>query len=136
MINAEEEKRDEIIQILKMINTLFKSEKDNNNNLINFYIPMSDGYLNYINENNLNFLYQKAINSNKNVFDIIDKTNLNNNQLNIISKYKNSREKIYYYCSNELENEKQKLKNPNLEEEIFHPDKLQSDEFFIDISNK
>jgi hypothetical protein len=36
MINAEEEKRDEIIQILKMINTLFKSEKDNNNNLINF----------------------------------------------------------------------------------------------------
>ena len=135
MINAEEEKRDEIIQILKMINTLFKSEKDNNNNLINFYIPMSDGYLNYINENNLNFLYQKAINSNKNVFDIIDKTNLNNNQLNIISKYKNSREKIYYYCSNELENEKQKLKNPNLEEEIFHPDKLQSDEFFIDISN-
>ena len=135
MINVEEEKRKDIINILQMINTLFKSEENNNNNLINFYISMSNGYLDYINENNLNFLYEKAINSNKNVFDIIDKNSLNNNQFTIISKYKNSREKIYYYSSNELENEKQKLKNPNLEEEIFHPDKLQADDFFIDISN-
>ncbi len=135
MINVEQEKKKEIINILKMINTLFKSEENSNNKLINFYISMSDGYLNYINENNLNFLYVNSINTDKNVFDIIEKNNLNNKQLNIVSKYKTSREKIYYYCSNELENEKQNLKNPNLEETIFHPDKLQADDFFIDISN-
>ena len=137
MIEAEEQKKDEIINILKMINTLFKSENiSDKNNLINFYISMSDSYLNYIQENNLAFLYLKQINNpTKNVFDLIEKNDLKSEQLKIFQKYKTSREKINYFSSKELENAKNKYRNPKYEEEIFHPDKLEADDFFIDISN-
>ena len=137
MIDIEEEKKDKIISILQMINTLFRSENNSDqNNLINFYISMSDSYLNYIQENNLTFLYLKQINNpKKNVFDIIEKNILNSHQLKIYNKYKTSREKINYFSSRELENAINKYRNPKYKEEKFHPDKFEADDFFIDISN-
>ena len=135
MINSDEEKKDNIISILKMINTIFKSENnDEENILINFYISMSDGYVSFINNNNLGFLYRKQINTYENVFDIIDINNLNEKQLNIISKYKNSREKICNYSTNELDNMKDELKNLETKS-VFKKDKFEPDDFFIDISN-
>ncbi len=137
MIDNVEEKKDKIISILQMINTLFESENNRDqNNLINFYISMSDSYLNYIQENNLTFLYLKQINNpKKNVFDIIEKNILNSHQLKIYNKYKTSREKINYFSSRELENAINKYRNPKYKEEKFHPDKFEADDFFIDISN-
>ena len=136
MIDIEEEKKDKIISILQMINTLFESENNRDqNNLINFYISMSDSYLNYIQENDLTFLYLKQINNpKKNVFDIIEKDILNSHQLKIFNKYKTSREKINYFSSRELENAINKYRNPKYKEEKFHPDKFEADDFFIDIS--
>ena len=136
MIDNVEEKKDKIISILQMINTLFESENNRDqNNLINFYISMSDSYLNYIQENDLTFLYLKQINNpKKNVFDIIEKDILNSHQLKIFNKYKTSREKINYFSSRELENAINKYRNPKYKEEKFHPDKFEADDFFIDIS--
>jgi hypothetical protein len=74
-------------------------------------------------------------NPTKNVFDLIEKNDLKSEQLKIFQKYKTSREKINYFSSKELENAKNKYRNPKYEEEIFHPDKLEADDFFIDISN-
>ena len=49
MINNAQEKKDDIISILKMINTLFKSEsRSKRNKLEKFYIANSEPYTNYI----------------------------------------------------------------------------------------
>ena len=56
MIEASEEKKENIIQILKMINTLFKSENEENKNKLNkFYVSNAEEFINYIKMNNLYF---------------------------------------------------------------------------------
>ena len=58
MIEASEDKKESIIRILKMINTLFKSENEESKNILNrFYLSNSEPYINYIKNNKLYFLY-------------------------------------------------------------------------------
>ena len=58
MIEASQEKKENIIQILKMINTLFKSENEENKIKLNkFYVSNSEDFMHYIKINNLYFLY-------------------------------------------------------------------------------
>ena len=71
MINNAQEKKDEIINILKMVNTLFKSEsKNKKNKLERFYIANSDPYIKYIKDNELYYLYDnKYIKDKDNIFE-------------------------------------------------------------------
>ena len=60
MIEASKEKKNNIIQILKMINTLFKSENEENKVKLNkFYVSNSEPFIRYIKINNFsNFFYK------------------------------------------------------------------------------
>ena len=112
MINAAEEKKQDIINILKMVNTVFKSpSKKAKNKIENFYIANSDDFIKYIKNNNLYFLYDsKLINDNNNIFDKIDKNNynsLNGYQQELFNKYKKSRDIIIDYSNKEYEEVKQ-----------------------------
>ena len=110
MINSAHEKKDDIIGILKMINTLFKSENRKLKNKINkFYIANSNPYMKYIKKNELQFLYDNnCLDKNKNIFENIDFNKLNMQQQEIFNKYKKNREIIYLYSDNELKNAKEK----------------------------
>ena len=79
MINNAQEKKEDIKSMLRMINTLFRSEnKDKKNKIEKFYITNSDTYIKYIKKNELYYLYDnKNIENNKNIFDIIDFNSLN-----------------------------------------------------------
>jgi len=56
MINAAQEKKQDIINILKMVNTVFKSpSKKLKNKIDKFYIAKSDDFIKYIKTNNLYF---------------------------------------------------------------------------------
>ena len=112
MINAAQEKKQDIINILKMVNTVFKSpSKKAKNKIENFYIANSDDFIKYIKNNNLYFLYDsKLINDNNNIFDKIDKNNynsLNGYQQELFNKYKKSRDIIIDYSNKEYEEVKQ-----------------------------
>ena len=128
MIENAQEKKNDIISILKMINTLFKSENKNKKNKIEkFYITNSEKYINYIKKNKLYFLYNtKYIGSKTNVFDNIDFNSLNMEQQLHYNKYKSNRDIIIKYSDKEYKTVKnkqiQKLKdsgkiknvNPNI----------------------
>ena len=153
MINNAQEKKEDIISILKMINTLFKSEsKGKKNKLEKFYIANSDPYTNYIKKNELFFLYDnKYIQEQKNIFDLINFNSLNPRQQEIFNKYKESRETINEFCDNEYQKEKdkeikklqEKGKKLNIDNDIkvnrtnsmLKNKKFRPNDFFIDISN-
>ena len=119
MINAAQDKKDDIINILKMINTLFKSEnKNRRNKLSKFYIANSNPFIKYIKSHNLYFLYDnKAIQNQTNALEEVDYNNLDGYQQEIYNKYKNSREIIINYSENEYniakEKEEDKINNKN-----------------------
>ena len=66
-----EEKRENIINILKMVNTVFKSPtKKSRNKIEKFYIANSEDFIKYIKNNNLYFLYDgDLINEKTNIFE-------------------------------------------------------------------
>ena len=109
MINAAQEKKQDIINILKMVNTVFKSpSKKLKNKIEKFYIANSDDFINYIKSNNLYFLYDiKLINNEGNLFDKINYSNLNGYQQELYNKYKKSRDIIIDYSNKEFEVVKQ-----------------------------
>ena len=58
MINAAQEKRDDIIGILKMINTLFKSENEKRKSKLNkFYLANSAPFMKFIKSHNLSLFF-------------------------------------------------------------------------------
>jgi hypothetical protein len=104
MIEASQEKKDSIIRVLKMINTLFKSENEENKNTINkFYVSNSESFINYIKLNNLYFLYDsKNINNSKvHSLEKVNQEKLNGYQLDIFNKYKKSKDIIFEYSEKE-----------------------------------
>ena len=105
MINAAQEKKEDIINILKMINTVFKSpEKKSKNKLEKFYIANSDDFIKYIKDNNLYFFYDnKLIDEKINIFDKINFNDLNGIQQEFFNKYKKSRDIIIDYSDKEYE---------------------------------
>jgi len=145
MINASQEKKDDIIGILKMVNTLFKSENQKRKNKISkFYIANSGPFIKYIKSHNLYFLYDnKTIQNQTNIFEDVDYNKLDGYQQEIYNKYKNTREYIINYSEKEYnkakEKEEEKIsgkintntgKTGNAEKT-----KFRSNDFFIDISN-
>ena len=152
MINAAQDKKDDIINILKMINTLFKSEnKKRRTKISNFYIANSNPFIKYIKAHNLYFLYDnKAIENQTNVLEEVDYNSLDGYQQEIYNKYKNSREIIIKFSEKEYniakEKEEDKINNKNnkhlkrskyiVEENLKEENtKFRSNDFFIDISN-
>ena len=82
MINSSQDKKEDIISILKMINTLFKSEsKKRINKLSKFYIANSSPFIKYIKTHNLYFLYDtKSIENQTNILEDVDYNNLDGYQ--------------------------------------------------------
>ena len=107
MIEASQEKKESIIKILKMINTLFKSESEENKNIINrFYVSNSEPFIKYIKINDLYFLYDNKNIKNHGIINVLEKVNeekekLNGNQLDIFNKYNKSKNIIYEYSNKE-----------------------------------
>jgi len=107
MIEASQEKKESIIKILKMINTLFKSENEENKNIINrFYVSNSEPFIKYIKINDLYFLYDNKNIKNHGIINVLEKVNeekekLNGNQLDIFNKYNKSKNIIYEYSNKE-----------------------------------
>ena len=145
MINASQEKKEDIISILKMVNTLFKSESKKKLNKLNkFYIANSNPFMKYIKSHNLYFLYDnKSIQNQTNIFDVVDYNKLDGYQQEIYNKYKNSREMIVSYSEKEYNREKEKEENKinnintgnnSLDKNILKT-KFRSSDLFIDISN-
>jgi hypothetical protein len=161
MIETSQEKKENIIQILKMINTLFKSENEENKiKLNNFYVSNSEEYIHFIKINNLHFLY-----NNKNIqkdrvhlIEEFDIENLRGQQLNIYNKYSKAKNIIFKYSEKEYEyailqntniSSKDKNINKNDTNEIINlnedikkeknkikfKEKLNANEFLISISN-
>ena len=157
MINSSQEKREDIISTLKMVNTLFKSEdKKKRNKLDKFYITNSEAYIKYIKNNDLYYLYDtNYLDEKNNIFDKIDFNSLNMFQQQIYNRYKENRELIIKFSEEEYKTAKQKqlqklrdsgkIKNisnnkineknidtsdVNLNKKQFRPN-----DFYIDISN-
>ena len=109
MINAAQDKKQDIINILKMVNTVFKSpSKKIKNKIENFYIANSDDFIKYIKNNNLYFLYDsKLMNDDNNILDKINYNNLSGYQQELFNKYKKSRDIIIDYSNKEYEELKQ-----------------------------
>ena len=105
MINAAQEKKQDIINILKMVNTVFKSpSKKIKNKIENFYIANSDDFIKYIKKNNLYFLYDsKLMNETNNIFEKINYNNLSGYQQELFNKYKKSRDIIIDYSNKEYD---------------------------------
>ena len=161
MINAAEEKKEDIIKILKMINTLFKSENFQKKTKIGkFYLSNAEQFIQYIKNNNLYCLYdvkkiQKGINS----LDYIDYNDLNGYQQEIYNKYKENRDILNKYSDIEYQKAKEKeekriqekinkkqnkmnnineIKTDNSDRNealIEIKKKFNANDFFIDISN-
>ena len=110
MINNAQEKKEDIISILKMITTLFKSENKNKKNKIEkFYITNSEPYINYIKNNNLYFLYNgKNLDEKTNVFDKVDFNSLNMEQQVLYNRYKENRDIIIKSSNEEYKQVKKK----------------------------
>jgi phosphatidylinositol 4-kinase len=115
MINAAQEKKQDIINILKMVNTVFKSpSKKIKHKIENFYIANSDDFIKYIKTNNLYFLYDSnLINDNINIFDKINYNKLGGYQQELFNKYKKSRDIIIDYSNKEYEELKQAEEEKN-----------------------
>ena len=151
MINASQTKKEDIINILKMINTLFRSENAKRKNKISkFYIANSNPFIKYIKTHNLYFLYDNnSIKNQENRLEDIDYNLLDGYQQEIYNKYKNSREKIKNFSEKEYnlakEKEEEKINNKNNKnpskndentEERYGRDneKFKANDFFIDLS--
>ena len=107
MIEASEDKKDSIIRILKMINTLFRSENEENKNILNkFYLSNSESYINYIKNNKLYFLYDcnNILNYNIHTLENVNKEKLNGYQIDIVNKYNKSKDIIFEYSEKEYQN--------------------------------
>ena len=117
MINAAEEKKEKIIEILKMVNTVFKSPtKKTRNKIDKFYIANSEDFIKYIKNNNLYFLYDSNLIDEKiNIFEKINYSNLSGYQQELFNKYKRSRDIIIDFSDKEYEKaknaEEEKQKN-------------------------
>ena len=141
MINAAQEKKDDIIGILKMVNTLFKSESQKKKEkLNNFYISNSSPFMKFIKSHNLYFLYNnKCLQNQANIFDEIDYDNLDGYQQELYNKYKKSRDIIIKFSEDEYNEVIEKEKNKNDDLIINKNDKIKekfkSTDFFMDISN-
>ena len=163
MINAAQEKKQDIVNILKMVNTVFKSpSRKMRNKIEKFYIANSDDFIKYIKHNNLYFLYDNNLTDEKNnIFNKINLKSLTGYQEEIFNKYKRSREVIIDYSNKEFEKmkekEEEKLKikrkgtkketENKIEENQINNDintssqtnsleyKFKSNEFLIDLSN-
>ena len=140
MINAAQEKRDDIIDILKMINTLFKSENQKRKTKLNkFYIANSSPFIKFIKNHNLYFLYDnKTVQNQTNIFDEVDYNNLDGYQQEMYNKYKKSRDIIIEFSEDEYKKMTGKNKNEIIDEskdKLIDNEKFKSNDFFIDISN-
>ena len=151
MIEASQDKKENIIQILKMINTLFKSENEENKNKLNkFYVSNDEEFIRYIKINNLYFLYnnKNIQNDRVHIIEEIDKENLDlkGHQLDIYNKYSQTKDIISKYSEKEYEvvifqdknisNEVNINNNDNKEKELNDiKEKLNGNEFLISISN-
>ena len=115
MINAAQEKKQDIINILKMVNTVFKSpSKKMKNKIEKFYIANSDDFIKYIKSNNLYFLYDSKLNNeNINIFTKIDYSSLDGYQQELFNKYKRSRDIIIDFSNKEYEEMKQSEEEKN-----------------------
>jgi len=147
MINASQDKKEDIISILKMISTLFKSDSQKRKNKLNqFYIANSNPFMKYIKSHNLYFLYDnKVVQNQTNIFDEVNYNKLDGYQQEIYNKYKNSREMIINFSEKEYNRAKQKEEdkinnknenksNNSIDKNIFKT-KFRSSDLFIDISN-
>ena len=160
MINAAQEKKEDIINILKMVNTLFKSEnKAKKNKIGNFYIANSSYYMKYIKKSELYFLYDTKTSDEEetNYLETIDYNKLSGYQQEILNKYRRSRKIINEYSNKEYIKAKKKEENKinikntkTLKEEENKPEnnslidfgirdvmtyKFKANEFLIDLSN-
>ena len=137
MINAAQDKKDDIIDILKMINTLFKSENQKKKAKLNkFYLANSSPFIKFIKSYNLYFLYDgKSVQNQTNIFDEVDYNNLDGYQQEIYNKYKKSRDIIIQFSEEEFKEVKDKDKNEISEKIDKEKQKFKSNDFFIDISN-
>ena len=115
MINAAQEKRESIITILKMVNTVFKSPfKKSRNKIEKFYIANSEEFIKYIKNNNLYFLYDSnLIDEKTNIFDKINYNDLNGYQQELFNKYKKSRDIIIDFSNKEYQKVKQAEEEKN-----------------------
>ena len=115
MINAAQEKRESIITILKMVNTVFKSPLIKSRNKIEkFYIANSEEFIKYIKNNNLYFLYDSnLIDEKTNIFDKINYNDLNGYQQELFNKYKKSRDIIIDFSNKEYQKVKQAEEEKN-----------------------
>ena len=157
MINSSQEKREDIISTLKMVNTLFKSEnKKKRNKLEKFYITNSEAYIKYIKNNDLYFLYDtNLLDEKNNIFDKIDFDSLNMFQQQIYNRYKENRELIIKFSDEEykiakekqlkklrdsgkiknIPNNKIKEKNIDTSDVSLKKKQFRPNDFYIDISN-
>ena len=157
MINAAEEKKEDIIRILKMINTLFKSENaEKKTKISKFYVSNAEKFIQYIKDNNLYYLYDvKKIVKGIDCLSNIEYNDLDGYQQEIYNKFKENREIIEKYSENEYQIAKQKEekriqaklnKHNNINNNIneINTDKettneikkkLKANDFIIDISN-
>ena len=149
MIEASQEKKESIIKILKMINTLFKSESEENKNIINrFYVSNSEPFIKYIKINDLYFLYDTKNIKNHKIINILEKVNeekekLNGNQLDIFNKYNKSKNIIFEYSNKEYKNiifkdkniSTNNKKNNNKENNIDNNNNINDTDNENDISN-
>ena len=158
MINAAEDKREDIIKILKMINTLFKSENvDKKTKIGKFYVSNAEQFMKYIKDNNLYYLYDvKKIQKGIDCLNDIEYNDLNGYQQEVYNKYKENRDIINKYCQNEyiiakekeekrIQKKMNKNNNANKINDINTENKempvneakkrFKANDFFIDISN-
>ena len=150
MIENSGEKKEMIVNILNMINTIFLSEKEEDEKIINkLYLSNSNEYVNYMKELKMSFLYENTLNG-KN-FNDINAQQLNSNQTELLKKFKNSREIIENFSENEYiecckkknfpynNNNNNNINNNNINNEnssnSTEKKKLNPEDFFIDISN-
>ena len=110
MINAAEEKKEDIIRILKMVNTLFKSENTlKKSKLGKFYVSNAEKFIDYIKSNNLYYLYDvKKIQKRIDCLNAINFNDLDGYQQEVYNKYKENRDLISKYSENEYKLAKEK----------------------------
>ena len=158
MIEASEDKKESIIKILKMINTLFKSENVSKKTKIGkFYVSNAEKFIQYIKDNNLYCLYDvKKIQKGLDCLNDIEFNQLNGYQQEVYNKYKENRDIIYKYSENEYqivkEKEEKRIQNKmnkkkksinninNINTDKDKPineikKKFKANDFYIDISN-
>ena len=103
MIDAAQEKKEDIVSILKMVNTIFKSEDEaNKKKLSRFYIANAEPYMRYVKTNDLYFLYDvKKIQKQVDTLENVNFNSLDGKQQELYNKFKESQELIDKFSENE-----------------------------------